>query len=176
MRGGTPLVVNGWTIYAHPLFLDQLDALIGQVEALKQKDPAGFVRKNAAKRLAVIARLAFEVIPQDPARAEYRQGNTLGEAHKHWFRARFFQQYRLFFRYHAQARVIVYAWVNDEDSKWAYESADDAYRVFRKMLDSGHSPSDWDRLLADARTEAERFERTVARAPAGQPRRGEGNP
>jgi hypothetical protein len=36
--------------------------------------------------------------------------------------------------------VIVFAWVNDEDTKRAYESSDDAYRVFRKMLKSGHPP------------------------------------
>ena len=72
--------------------------------------------------------MAFEVIPQDPTRPEYRQGNTLGHAHKHWFRAKFFQQYRLFYRFHVQAKVIVFAWVNDEDTRRAYESADDAYR------------------------------------------------
>ncbi len=169
MSGGTPLVVNGWTIYAHPLFLDQLAALIAQVEALKQKDPAGYVKRNATKRLTAIAKLAFELIPQDPTRAEYRQGNTLGDEHKHWFRAKFFQQYRLFFRYHAQAKVIVYAWVNDEDTKRAYESADDAYRVFRKMLDSGHPPSDWDGLLAEARAEVDRFRKAASGASAPQP-------
>ena len=33
----------------------------------------------------------------------------------------------------------------------AYESDDDAYRVFRKMLDSGHPPDDWDSLLSQAK-------------------------
>lgn len=145
------LVVNGWTLFTHPLFLDQLELLTQQVEVLRQKDATGFVKKNAAKRLAAIAKLAFEVIPQDPARAEYRQGSTLGEAHKHWFRAKFFQQFRLFFRYHAQSKVIVFAWVNDEDTKRAYESGDDAYRVFRKMLESGRPPDNWEMLLAEAR-------------------------
>ncbi len=151
------MVVNGWTLYAHPLFLDQLELLVAQVETLRKKDAAGFARKNATKRLAAIAKLAFEVIPQDPTRPEYRQGTTLGDASRHWFRAKFFQQYRLFFRYHAQARIIVYAWVNDENTKRAYESADDAYRVFRKMLDSGHPPGDWDQLLAEARAEKSRL-------------------
>jgi toxin YhaV len=152
MSAGKPmqLVVNGWTIFSHPLFLSQIEALTQQVEALKQKDPAGYTQKNASKRLAAIAKLAFEVIPQDPARPEYRQGSTLGEGHKHWFRAKFFQQYRLFFRYHAKAKIIVFAWVNDEGSKRAYNSSDDAYRVFRKMLESGHPPDDWDQLLAQA--------------------------
>lgn len=162
MSGGKPLVVNGWTVFAHPIFLDQLDALAAQVEALKRKDPAGYVKKNATKRLAAIAKLAFEVISQDPARPEYRQGNTLGDEHKHWFWAKFFQQYRLFFRFHAQAKVIVFAWVNDEDTKRAYESADDAYRVFRRMLDSGRPPSDWGKLLAEARAESERLGRLAS--------------
>jgi len=153
------LVVNGWTLFAHPLFLDQLELLTQQVEAFRQKDAIGFVKKNATKRLAAIAKLAFEVIPQDPARAEYRQGNTLGEDHRHWFRAKFFQQYRLFFRYHAQSKLIVFAWVNDEDTIRAYESGDDTYRVFRKMLESGHPPDNWKLLLAEARATSERLRR-----------------
>ena len=157
MTSGKPLVVNGWTLFAHPIFLDQLEALTAQVEALKAKDPTGYIKKNATKRLTAIAKLAFEVIPQDPARPEYRQGSTLGDENKHWFRAKFFQQYRLFFRFHAQAKMIVFAWVNDEDTKRAYESADDAYRVFRRMLDNGRPPSDWTKLLAEARAEGERF-------------------
>ncbi|MBP8214167.1 MAG: type II toxin-antitoxin system YhaV family toxin [Propionivibrio sp.] len=148
-----PLVVHGWSVFAHPLFLAQLEALIQQVEAFKHKDPTGYMKKNASKRLAAVTRLAFDVIPQDPARPEYRQGGTLGDDHKHWFRAKFFQQYRLFFRYHASSKVIVFAWVNDEDTKRAYESSDDAYRVFRRMLESGQPPDGWDQLLAEARAE-----------------------
>lgn len=75
----------------------------------------------------------------------------MGEQHKHWFRAKFFQQYRLFFRYHAASKIIVFAWVNDEDTKRAYESDDDAYRVFRKMLDRGNPPNDWDALVLAAK-------------------------
>jgi len=163
MSGGEPepLVLNQWTVFAHPLFLAQLEELTRQVEGLKQKDPSGFAKKNAAKRLAAIAKLVFEVVPQDPSRAEYRQGNTLGEGHKHWFRAKFFQQYRLFFRYHASSKVIVFAWVNDSDTKRAFESDDDAYRVFRKMLASGHPPDDWDRLLAEAKFATRRLKMSV---------------
>lgn len=152
-----PMTRNGWAIYAHPLFLDQLAALIAQVDTLRRKDPLGYTRKNASKRLAAINKLAFEIIPQDPARAEYRQGDTLGNAHKHWFRAKFFQQYRLFFRYHLEGKVIVYAWVNDEDNKRAYESANDAYRVFRKMIENGHPPDDWQTLLGEAQAQAGRW-------------------
>jgi toxin YhaV len=157
-----PLVINGWTVFAHPLFLAQLEATAQQVEVLKEKDPVGYIKKNANKRLAAVVKLAFDVIPQDPTRPEYRQGNTLGDDYKHWFRAKFFQQYRLFFRYHAPSKVIVLAWVNDEDTKRAYESADDAYRVFQKMLASGHPPDDWNQLLDEARTEGDRLQQIAA--------------
>lgn len=145
-----PLVIHGWTVFAHPLFLAKLDALSAQVQAQMQKDPTGYTKRNAYKRLAAIKRLAFDVIPQDPTKPEYRQGATLGGDHKHWFRAKFFQQYRLFFRYHTPSRIIVLAWVNDESSKRAYESNDDAYKVFQKMLLTGHPPDDWDQLLREA--------------------------
>ena len=164
MSAGTPapLVIHSWTVFAHPLFLAQLEVLAQQVEALQQKDPVGYNKKNASKRLAAITKLAFDVIPQDPARPEYRQGDTLGAEHKHWFRAKFFQQYRLFFRYHAPSKVIVLAWVNDEDTKRAFDRSDDAYRVFRKMLESGHPPDDWNQLLAEARAEGQRLQRFAA--------------
>ena len=87
------VVINGWTIFAHSLFLDEINTLIEQVEKLKFKDPANYLKKNASKRLAAIAKLAFAVIPSDPTLSDYRQGSTLGDEHKHWFRARFFQQY-----------------------------------------------------------------------------------
>ena len=153
------LVINGWTVFAHPLFLTQLEQLISQVEILKKKDSIGYTKKNASKRLAAINKLAFEVIPQDPMRIEYRQGATLGTDRKHWFRAKFFQQYRLFFRYHAQVKMIVYVWVNDENTKRAYESSDDAYLVFRNMLESGRPPDDWEQLIKEAQTALPRLRR-----------------
>ena len=145
-----PLQINGWRIYAHPLFLDQLNALINEVETLRRKDPQGYRSKNSSKRLAAIARLMLHDIPQDPARREFQQGTTLGTAHRHWRRAKFFQQYRLFFRFHAHSRLILLGWVNDTDTKRAYGSKSDVYRVFQAMLSRGQPPNDWDQLLQEA--------------------------
>jgi toxin YhaV len=116
-----------------------------------------------------LAKFAFGVIPQDPARTECRHGITLEDDYKHWFRAKFFQQYRLFFLYHAATKVIFYAWVNDADTKRAYESGDDAYWIFRKMLESGQPPDDWDRLLAEVRAESDRLQKLVAQTTAAKP-------
>mgnify|MGYP001557598816 CR=1 FL=1 len=156
-RENAPLVVNGWSIYAHPLFLDQLEELIEEVETRKARDPKTWRKKNSAKRLAAIFKLVTEVIPADPGGPAFRQGDTLGETRKHWFRAKFFQQYRLFFRFSSEARVIVLAWVNDETTLRAYGSRTDAYTTFRGMLDGGNPPDDLDALLQAARADAGRL-------------------
>ena len=158
-KPGAPLVVNGWSLFAHPLFLDQIETLLAKVETFKAKDPGNWKQKNSTKRLAAITKLAFEDIPENPTRPEYRQGGTLGPERKHWFRAKFYQQYRLFFRYHAAQRIIVYVWVNDDDTKRAYESSDDAYRVLRKMIDTGRPPDEWDALLKEACDASKRLSR-----------------
>lgn len=159
----TPLSIHGWTVFTHPLFLDRLEALIDEVEVLQQRDPVGYLKKSAAKRLKAIRRLAFDIIAQAPNNPDYRLVGTLGPEHKHWFRAKFFQQYRLFFRYHASSRIIVIVWVNDDDCKRAYESSDDAYKVFRRMLGTGHPPDDWDQLLQEATTATDRLKSTLKR-------------
>ena len=156
-------MINGWTIYLHPLIIDELDTLISKVETLKEKDPDKYTSKNVTKRLAAIAKLIFDVIPQDLTKPEYRQGDTLGNDHKHWFRAKFFQQYRLFFRFDSTSKIIVFVWVNDENNKRAYGSKSDAYRVFEKMLKSGNPPDDWDQLLNETKLDFERMQATVSK-------------
>ena len=139
------ITVNGWTLYAHPLFLEQLDALIAAVEKAQDKDPKGYGSTANAKLLAA---MMFEVIPVDPTRPEFRQGGTLGASRKHWFRAKFGGgRFRQFFRYSSSAKIIIFAWVNDRDTLRTYGSKTDAYAVFKGMLDHGNPPEDWDALL-----------------------------
>ena len=93
------LTINGWTILAHPLFLDQLEKLTKAVETLKTKKPNEYQKTANAKLLAALNKLVFEKIPADPSATIYRQGSTFGEGYKHWFRAKFGTgRFRLFFR------------------------------------------------------------------------------
>ncbi len=106
-----------------------------------------------------------QVIPADPAAPQFRQGETLGPERKHWFRAKFFQQYRLFFRFDSASRIIVLAWVNDEESLRAYRKTTDAYATFRSMLDGGAPPEDFDTLLREAAASPERLAAALRPAP-----------
>ena len=105
------------------------------------------------KIAASLWQLILAEIPEDPSRSTYRQGNTLGSGMRHWMRAKFANgRFRLFFRYHSKARVIVFAWVNDSDTLRTYGSRTDAYAVFRRMLDSGNPPDDWNELVRASST------------------------
>ena len=92
-------------------------------------------------------------MPSDPARDEYRQGNTLGPAHRHWRRAKVGRRFRLFFRYDSKAKTIVFAWVKDEQTLRSAGSKSDPYAMFEKMLERGNPPDDWDSLVAASRSD-----------------------
>jgi toxin YhaV len=140
-------VVNGWRLFTHPLFAQQLEQLVAQVEALAAKDPAAYRDQPATKLLATIRRHILEIIPRDPNAPEFRQGNTLGEDNRHWFRAKFHERYRLFYRFSSRDKVIIYAWVNDENSLRKAGAKTDPYTLFRNMLASGNPPSSISQLL-----------------------------
>ncbi len=156
-RKPRPLVVNGWRLYVWPGFADRWHALRAAVEKLRQRDPEGYRRAPAAKLLAAVRDAVLRDIPADPGAARYRQGKTLGAEHKHWRRDTFFERFRLFFRYSTEAKVIVYAWLNDESTLRKRGARTDPYTVFRKMLERGEPPDDWDALIRASRewTDAE---------------------
>lgn len=149
---------HGWHLHAHPLFLDQLERLLAAVERARRADPLGWQGKADARLLAALRALLLDRIPLDPLAPEFRQGNTLGREHRHWFRAKFGgNRFRLFFRADSRARVIVYAWVNDRNTLRKVGAGTDPYAVFGAMLAGGNPPDDWPTLLAAAQTlEAER--------------------
>jgi len=141
------MVVNGWTLFAHALFAQQLERLHSRVSELAAKNPATYHQEPAAKLLATIRRYILEIIPKNPSAPEFRQGNTLGPDNRHWFRAKFHERYRLFFRFSTKHRVIIYTWVNDENSLRKAGAKTDPYAIFREMLTSGNPPSDIEQLL-----------------------------
>jgi toxin YhaV len=139
--------VNGWTLRIHPAFGEQYKKLIIQVEQLKSQNPEEYKQHPATKLLKNITELIFKRIPEDPTAPEFRQGKTLGADKKHWFRAKFNSRFRLFFRYSSTTKVIIYAWVNDENSLRKAGAKTDPYYIFAKMLESGNPPNSWDELL-----------------------------
>lgn len=115
----------------------------------RQSDPEGWQGNANVKLLAALRALMLERVPRDPLDPVFLQGNTLGPAHRHWFRAKFGgNRFRLFFRADTRARVVVYVWVNDRDTLRKAGLASDPYAVFARVLAQGNPPDAWDKLLA----------------------------
>lgn len=142
---------HGWTLLFHDCVIEQLRKLHAAVKRADQKDPSGFESNANVKLFRALSQLILEVMPGDPSRDEYRQGNTVGRDHRHWRRAKIGRRFRLFFRYDSKAKVIVFAWVNDEQTLRSSGSKSDPYAVFEKMLGRGHPPDDWTALKAASR-------------------------
>jgi len=141
---------HGWRLFAHPLFLDQLEKLIAASDRARQSEPATWQYNANVKLLAVLRELILDRIPRDPLVPSFRQGNTLGPARRHWFRAKFAgNRFRLLFRADSASRIIVYVWVNDRDTLRKAGAASDPYAVFARMLAAGNPPDAWTGLLAE---------------------------
>jgi toxin YhaV len=144
---------HGWLLLYHECIVGQLRKLDAAAERARQKDPKGFESNANVRLVRAIGHLILDVVPGDPARPEYRQGNTLGAAYRHWRRAKIARRFRVFFRYDSRSRIIVFAWLNDEQTLRSAGSSSDPYAVFRKMLERGDPPDDSSELVAASREE-----------------------
>jgi toxin YhaV len=143
-----PLEVHGWKIYVYPAFAERWRELRSVVEERRRQDPDGYRSASVTKLLLAVSKLVLSEIPRDPADDRFRQGLTLGSEYRHWRRAKFLQRFRLFYRYHSTARLIVFVWLNDENTLRKHGAQTDPYHVFREMLERGKPPTDWDDLVA----------------------------
>ena len=144
---------HGWNLLFHECQTEQLQKLDAAVERAKSQDLQGFESNANAKLFNALSHLILDTVPSDPNREEYRQGNTMGTASRHWRRAKIGRRFRLFFRFDSKTRIIIFAWVNDENSLRSSGSKTDLYAVFQKMLQRGHPPDDWAELAATSKTD-----------------------
>lgn len=144
------MVKNGWHLYRHRLFAERLTELEQSVAALAARDPTGYKLHPQTKLLASVFRAINETVPADTAAQVFRLGHTLGDDHAHWRRVKkgMPQRYRLFFRFSSSPLpLIVYVWLNDEDSLRKKGARTDVYAQFRAMLERGEVPAGIEDLL-----------------------------
>lgn len=138
---------NGWRLLFHDCLIEQLQKLNAAAQRAQAQNPDSYESNANIKLFKALAHLMLEAVPLDPNRDEYRQGNTMGSAFRHWRRAKVGRRFRLFFRFDSTAKIIVFAWVNDENTLRSAGSKRDPYAVFQKMLLRGKPPDSWDELV-----------------------------
>ncbi len=107
---------HGWTLLFHQCLVDQLRRLEAAAERARAADPLRAAANANVKLFSALSCLILDKVPSDPSRDEYRLGTTMGDAFKHWRRAKIGRRFRLFFRFDSKARIVVFAWVNDNES------------------------------------------------------------
>ena len=127
---------HGWTLLFHACLAEQLQKLHAAAQRAEQQDPKGFASHANVRLFAALSKLIWDAVPSDPHREEYRQGNTMGTEFRHWRRAKIGRRFRLFFRFDSKTRIIIFAWVNDENTLRASGSKNDL-RSYLKPIDMG---------------------------------------
>lgn len=144
---------HGWTLLFHECLSEQLQKLHAATVRAQQQDPQGFESNANVRLFNALSKLIFDSVPSDPSREEYRQGNTMGAEYRHWRRAKVGRRFRLFFRFDSKTRIIIFAWVNDENTLRSSGSKSDPYVIFQRMLEGGHPPDDWSTLMSASKSD-----------------------
>lgn len=141
---------NGWNLFQFKPFAQRLKALTQDVASLAQSDPTGYKQHPKTKLLASVYLSITGTVPANPADTVFRLGHTLGRENGNWRRVKkgLPQRYRLFCMFASNPlQVIIYAWLNDEDTLRKEGSRADVYEVFKRMLARGEVPSTIDALI-----------------------------
>jgi toxin YhaV len=142
-------VCHGWRIFVWSEFRSTWTALRNEVDRLSKVDPQGYRAHPTTIFLRDVRDIVLTEVPADPSHERYQQGNTLGKKYRHWRRAKFRSRFRLFFRYSSSQKIIIYVWLNNENSLRKEGGKTDVYTVFRAMLERKRPPTDWNDLLAE---------------------------
>jgi len=135
---------NGWNLFQFKPFAQRLATLTQDVARLAQADPVGYKQLPKTKLLASVYQSMTVTVPTNPADPVFRLAHTLGKTHGNWLRVKkgLPQRYRMFFMFASKPlAVVIYAWLNDEDTLRKEGSRTDVYDVFKRMLERGDVPS-----------------------------------
>jgi toxin YhaV len=120
--------------------------LIRAVTRQRTASPAAPPSSPEATILAALVRVIRDHIARDPNAADHRLRQPLGA----WRLVKFLGRLRLFYRFSSKHRLVVLAWLNDENTLRKEGASTDPYVVFASMLARGEIPEDWDALVATA--------------------------
>ncbi len=147
----TPRASHGWQIWFGELFDARWRALRDRVRCLKlELDQNDFAVHPEVKLFAALVHIVHETVPRDPEHSDFRLGKTLGDRFTSWRRGKRHglpDRMRLFFKFSSSHKVVVFVWLNDADTLRKEGATSDPYAVFRRMLEGGKPPDDFDALM-----------------------------
>lgn len=123
-------VINGWRILFHPVFAKRFAALRNEAERLKGSLTDEQYRQHpTAKLLTGVTQLIQQQVPADPNAPDFRLKGDLAKFRRAKGKG-LPPRYRLFWVFSSKARVIIFLYLNDEDTLRKEGSPRDPYQIF----------------------------------------------
>lgn len=152
MHTGNVTVINGWQLFGHPLFIERLDALVAEAEALAEVSPDDFHKHslpNCMRRSRTQSCSVFlpTRAPQPTTWAILLvKTSDIGNGSRAGFLIGIVSSFNIA----ACPKSIIYAWLNDNLTLRKAGARTDVYRVFRAMLEGGRMPNSFQELMRAA--------------------------
>ena len=146
-----PRESHGWQIWFGELFDARWRAQRDRVKHLKTElDESHFASHPDVKLFAALVHVVHEAVPRNPEHPDFRLGKTLGDRFTGWRRVKRHglpDRMRLFFKFSSTHKAIVFVWLNDADTLRKDGASADPYAIFRRRLEAGNPPDDFNDLL-----------------------------
>lgn len=104
---------HGWTLLFHEGLIEQLHTVQAGAVQASESEPQRLDGNANAKLFQALSHWVMDAVPGDPSRDAFRHCNIAEPAHSNWRCAKIGRRFRLFFRYDARAKVIVFAALKD---------------------------------------------------------------
>jgi toxin YhaV len=147
---------QGWTLWFTELFDARWRTLRARVKHLRVTlNASAFKAHPDVKLFAALVDVVHDLVPANPAAPQFLLGNTLGPQYRGWRRVKgngMPARMRLFFKFSASRKVLVYAWLNDETTLRKQGGGSDVYAVFQRMLKAGNPPDGFEALMKKVAT------------------------
>lgn len=104
---------HGWTLLFHEGLIEQLRKVQAAAGPVVGSELQRFDGNANAKLFQTLSHWVMDAVPGDPSRDAFRHCNIAEPAHSNWRCAKIGGRFRLFFRYDARAKVIVFAALKD---------------------------------------------------------------
>ena len=136
-------VKNNYLLKAHEIFFQRARALNDVVKTLSKKLSDEELKQHETVKLAKRVYMAtLEVIPQNPNDPAYYLKDDLKKYRRY---KQGLERYRLFFAFSTTPKIILYLYLNDQDTLRKEGSKHDPYEIFRGFVRQGrvsHTPLD----------------------------------
>ena len=137
------MMKSNYLLKMHDFYAERVCILKTHIKKLKKTlSPEDFQQHEDVKFAARLRKATQEIIPEDPNKPEYVLSGELRKFRRY---KQGLKRYRLFFAFSKEPAIILYLYINDEQTLRKEGSKNDPYQIFSNYVKKGyfsHDPQD----------------------------------